>query len=291
MDGIDQPSEAIEEIEKDLNTATVNYRTAMAGFLKTSLGYMIQIAGEETTFPGLDAAREELDRDPRRVVELHGVLLVRKARLHVVAALEANRDGNLHSLAVQMRPALECAGQVVSVFHKLFIEPDPSAVDQYRSADFLQTMQHSTRGQMEREDLLRLISEAAPPEAPPASRRRPKRLFQSDKVESLEGGRGWYGHLSDFHHPTLHMLRGPSLFGGVGSNNAPRDLYAFGLLMDYLAHQMLVMVAHAALSPTTDLESNPLISSVFSSLHEKRAATRRHYDHMASLLPSSTLRD
>ena len=188
-----------------LTAAAVSYRKAMAGFLKTSLGYMIQFAGEETTFPGLDAAQEEPGRDPRRAVQLHGVLLVRKARLHVIAALVANRDGNLHSLAVQMRPALECAGQVVSVFHKLFIEPDPSAVDQYPSSDFLQTMQRA--------------------------------------------------------------------------------------LMDYFAHQMLVMVAHAALSPTAEPESNPLISNVFSSLHEKRAATRRHYHDIASLLRSPTHRD
>ena len=50
--------------------------------------------------------------------------LLRKARIHTVAALRANETSNLHSLAVQMRPVLECAGQVVFRFRTLFIAPD-----------------------------------------------------------------------------------------------------------------------------------------------------------------------
>ena len=38
--------------------------------------------------------------------------LAAKARLHVIACLRANNINNLHSLAVQMRPMLECAGQI-----------------------------------------------------------------------------------------------------------------------------------------------------------------------------------
>ena len=34
--------------------------------------------------------------------------LLRKARLHAIAVLRANETGNVHSLAVQMRPVLEC---------------------------------------------------------------------------------------------------------------------------------------------------------------------------------------
>ena len=47
-----------------------------------------------------------------------------KAQIHIAAVLVANESNNLHSLAVQMRPVLECAGQVVLVIHTLCLEPE-----------------------------------------------------------------------------------------------------------------------------------------------------------------------
>ena len=47
------------------------------------------------------------------------VLFLRKAKIHMVAVLRANENSNVHSLAVQMRPLLECTGQVVLIFHNL----------------------------------------------------------------------------------------------------------------------------------------------------------------------------
>ena len=44
-------------------------------------------------------------------------LLIRKAQMHINAALRANNDNNLHSLAVHMRVVLECVAQVVSTAH------------------------------------------------------------------------------------------------------------------------------------------------------------------------------
>ena len=69
-------------------------------------------------------ARIDLDADPAAVVRIMGALLLRKARVHTIAVLRANESSNLHSLAVQMRPVLECAGQVVFFFHNMMIAPD-----------------------------------------------------------------------------------------------------------------------------------------------------------------------
>ena len=66
----------------------------------------------------------DLDADPAVSVRILCRLLLRKARIHASAVLRANESNNLHSLAVQMRPVLECAGQVVFFFHHLVIAPD-----------------------------------------------------------------------------------------------------------------------------------------------------------------------
>ena len=264
--------------------AVTGYRAAMAGFLESSLVFMGHTSGPQAGHPGLDAdTRAELERDPFHVFRLGAVLLVRKARFHVIAVLAANRDSNLHSLAVQMRPALECAGQVVSIFHGLFIASDPDSVGKYLNADYLQTMQRHTKGQLGRDYLLESIAKVDSL----GVHRKPRRLHESDKVQSLEGGLASYDYLSRFHHPKLDTLRGPSFLGGVSSNNTRLDQLAFASLLDYLAHQMLVMVAHAALSPTTDLDTDPFLAEVFVRLAEKRTKTRRYRAALASIFPTT----
>ena len=256
------------------------YRSAMAGFLKSTLPLMRRATGSQTDHSRLDENTiAEYERDPFRVFQVQAAVLMRNARLHVFAVLVANRDSNLHSLAVQMRPALECAGQVVSVFHNLLIERDSNAIGQYINADYFQTMQRLSSGQIDRGYLLEAIAKADPE----GSRRKPKRLLQSAKVRSLEGGPGMYGYLSLFHHPTLDTLRGPSCTGGVRSNNTLPDQLAFAIMLDYLAHQMLVMIAYAALSPTTDLSTDPFIAKVFAHLAEKRAATQSHQASLSAV--------
>ena len=279
--GPDGPMTQRQQNSADAVTA---YRAAMAGFLKSSLVFMGHTAGPQTGHSGLDAdTRAELERDPFHVFRLGAVLLVRKARLHVIAVLAANRNSNLHSLAVQMRPALECAGQVVSIFHSLFIASDPDSVGKYLNADYLQTMQRHTKGQLGRDYLLESIAKVDPL----GVHRKHRRLHESAKVQSLEGGLASYDYLSRFHHPKLDTLRGPSFLGGVSSNNTRLDQLAFAALLDYLAHQMLVMVAHAALSPTTDLDTDPFLAEVFARLAEKRTETRRHRAALASIFPTT----
>ena len=80
----------------------------------------------------------------------------------MVAILCANENNNVHSLAVQMRPVLECAGQVVLVFHNLMIEPERgvSVVLGYINANYYGTFIRLTKGDVSQEQLLTQISEA-----------------------------------------------------------------------------------------------------------------------------------
>jgi len=267
----------------DSPDAIAKYRTIMARFLDSTLPLMTHIGGHETscTEPVVDDTRSELQQ-ARHAFRLIASLLIRKARLHVIAVQVANRNCNLHSLAVQMRPSLECAGQVVSVFHNLFIASDPGAVDQYMSSDYRQTMQRLHKGQWEIGPFLAQIERAHPLGQPP----KPKRLLHTDKVEALEGGRNCYAYLSRFHHPSLDTLRGPSALGGVASHDTPLDQLAFAVNLDYLAEQMLVMLAYAALPQYTDLDTQSFLKSVLTTLDRKRAMSRRHGVTLDSVLPN-----
>ena len=111
-----------EELSPPATLATVvtKYRESMAGCLQASLVGI----NDFLTPVDLDGVfgpinQSEFNDDPVIVFRQMSYLLMAKARLHVFAAVRANRESNIHSLAVQMRPALECAGQVVSVFRDL----------------------------------------------------------------------------------------------------------------------------------------------------------------------------
>ena len=81
----------------------------------------------------------------------------------MVAMLRANENNNVHSLPVKMRPVLECAGQVVLVFHNLMIEPERgvSVVRGYINADYYRTFIGMTEGDRRHEQLLTQITEAS----------------------------------------------------------------------------------------------------------------------------------
>ena len=270
----------------DSPDAIARYREVMAWFLKSTLSLMAQLVGRETSFTeDINETRAEIERDPDLACRTHALFMIRKARLHVVAVLAANQDNNLHSLAVQMRPALECAGQVVSVFRNVFVASDPVAVDQYLTSDYIQTMQRLSRGQWNLNHFLERSANAHPMVQSP----KPRRLLHTDKVQALEGGPACYAYLSRFHHPSLDMLRGPSAFGGVSSNDSPLDRLAFAINLDYLAHQMLVMLVHATLPGQLEPATDPLLNAALSGLKKKQAATRQYAVPPAAILPNDEL--
>lgn len=116
------------------------YRTGMANLLAK----MLEVVGENERRLDVAAdgdkasARAVLEGDPTSVFRIMCALLLLKAKLHMVGMLRADKNSNVHSLAVQMRPILECAGQVVLIFHNLMIasERGASVFRGYINADY-----------------------------------------------------------------------------------------------------------------------------------------------------------
>ncbi len=257
-----------------------HYRTGMANLLaklveavgETEQWLDVAVEGDEAS------ARAVLEDDPTGVFRIICALLLRKAKVHMIAMHRANEHGNVHSLAVQMRPVLECAGQVVLVFHNLMIEPERgvSVVLGYMNADYYRTVIALTKGDVSHEQLLAQISEASGISEEEASNGRS--LKQADKVAPLEGGKAWYGYLSErFCHGKADW-RGQSWQGGVSSINTVQDEYTFAGLVDYLVNQVAVMNAYAALCPVTGDIEQGRVEPALAQLRDVRATTKAFRD-------------
>lgn len=201
--------------------------------------------------------------DPHATGRIIGGLLLRKARIHTLAVLRANEASNLHSLAVQMRPVLECAGQVVFFFYTTIIAPDllmplEKATVEFGSrlnADFYQTFRRTTRGQISPEKLREMATEAQAAAAlsfgaAPPKKQKSWSLRQADKMTTLPKGQEWYNYLSEhFSHATTGDWRGLPWRGAVISMDGVQDHFAFLGFLNYLVHQVALMNAAAALCP------------------------------------------
>lgn len=208
-------------------------------------------------------AHTDFSTDPAAAIRTTGALLLRKARIHTVAVLRANERSNLHSLAVQMRPVLECAGQVVFLFQNTIIAPDllmsrERAADMVGSrlnSDHFHTLRRLTKGQISPEELREVEAEAQEAAAlavgaTTPKRRKKRRFTQADKVAPLPKGREWYNYLGvHFGHGRAADWRGLSWRGGVISMDRVQDEFAFLSLMNYLVTQVALMNAAAALCP------------------------------------------
>ena len=214
---------------------------------------------------GWREARERIDfdADPTAALRVMAALLLRKARIHTDGVLRANESSNLHSLAVQMRPVLECAGQVAFLFRNLMIAPDvlmereraAEVVGNRLNADHYQTLRARSKGKVSPEELREVETQAQEAAAmffggPKPKTRKGRRFDQADKVAPLEKGREWYRYLSEhFSHGRVPDWRGLSARGGVISIHRTVDQLAFLGLMYYLVNQVAVMNASAALCP------------------------------------------
>ena len=276
-----------------LATVVTKYRESMAGCLQVSLvgiNDFLSPVDLDGVFGPIN--QSEFDDDPVIVFRQMSYLLMAKARLHVFAAVRANRESNIHSLAVQMRPALECAGQVVSVSRDL-VGKFPGAEGRiigYANADYYQTVIRLSRGPVDDNEILRKINAAVPTGTEPV--RKVRSLRESEKVKDLGFGENWYGHLSDcFFHSDMAALKNDSYFGGVRSNNTMRDEFGFALLLDYLVHQMMVMVMYAAACLDDSLEEDERFDKAVELLKKKKAVSesfRKKLALMASQEKSGT---
>ena len=220
----------------------------MASVLKIQLGEVEEIKRRLDVTVGDDGSeRTALEDGPHGPFRLLCAVLLHKAQMHIFAVLVANENNNLHSLAVQMRPVLECAGQIKLVIHNLLIEPEHIGdVDDYFDRDYLGTLNRATKGQMSREQLLARIAEIRKEfDLGPLSRI--WNLNQEDKVAHLYGGKAWIKHLSKYFSHGEAAWKGYSWQGGVRSINTVEDEFTFAGFMDYLANQVAVMNAYAAL--------------------------------------------
>ena len=242
---------------------------------------------------GWREARAEIDfdADPTAAVRVMAALLLRKARIHTDAVLRANESSNLHSLTVQMRPVLECAGQVVFFFRNTVIAPDvlmeperaAEVVGNRLNADHYQTLRTRSKGKVSPEELREVETQAqeaaaAIVGAPEPKRRKGRRFDQADKVAPLEQGREWYRYLSEhFSHGRVPDWRGFSARGGVISIDRTEDEFAFLGLMDYLANQVAVMNASAALCPVAadaDDQWNRWVEPALAQLRDVRQSSK-----------------
>ena len=221
--------------------------------------------------------------DPRAYVETIAGLLVRKARLHVTAALRANQMGNMHSLAAQMRPALECAGQVVTTMQDLFegSTKSKSAVRRRADADYYHTMLRVSRGHLGPQELLEDIANIHI--ANDESIGTKKGFYLQETVKDLEFGKEWYDHLSRcFYDTGIAGLKGQPYCGGIRPTNSAYDQIAFAILLDYLASQVLFMILHAAKCPPETEAKKQCYKQAAALIEKKRTVVDPCRDYLES---------
>ena len=278
------------------------YRAEMANLLAESVAMTRKLERWLDVMGGLHEAMAQIDlaSDPTATFRIMCALLLRKARLHIDAVLRANETNNVHSLAVQMRPVLECAGQVVFIFHNLMIAPDlmitrERAADQvvgYLNADYYHTIIAATKGQVGHKELLKNISQAqeaaaASERMPKPKRRKGRSLKQADKVATLAEGKGWYNYLSDYFCHGRADWRGLSCRGSVVSMDTVQDEFTFAGLMDYLVRQVAVMNAYAALCPVAGDDGHGWVDTTLAQLHEVRETSKAVRDAAVAALSNA----
>ena len=265
------------------------YRVSMASCLQASLAGINDFLSPvdiDGIFVPINQA--EFDDDPAIAFRKMSYVLIAKARLHVFATLTANRSNNIHSLAVQMRPALECSGQVVSLFKDLYGKY-PGAegrISRYVKADYYRTIIRLSRGQINHDEILKQINAADPTRPEPV--RKIKSFKESEKVRDLEFGDNWYRHLSEnFFHSDLVALKNHSYFGGVSSCNTMYDEYGFAALLDYMAHQMMVMVMYATLFPDEGLNEDKNFDKAVELLKKKKIVSETFQTKLMAMTKQS----
>lgn len=223
-------------------------------------------------------------------------LLLRRMRRHAIAVLQANKSCNVHSLGVQMRPALECAGQMALIIHSMMLDPEHSHAEflAYMEADYYGTTIRATKGEIGHDQLLEQIDSARRKakeraarvvggdlrfdESTEDKRGVSRKLRHINKVAKLIGGEGWYRYLSN-HFCHGDPVREPDTWrGGVVSANRPRDEFACAGMMDYMANQMAVMIAYAAMCPADGRVDEARVNNALAQLGAVRAKTKEYRD-------------
>ena len=226
-------------------SSTNDYRNTMVRYLgeaQEMIGQLLSGADFEGAFPHIFGNSEN---DPRIALRSENGLLLRKAQLHIEAVLRANKNNNLHSMAVQMRVVLECAAQVRSKANSV-CEGSSEAFARtlnVTESDYQYTMLAASGGQVDLKTIQEGIVNARRGIGQHGVER-PKRVTVTDRIESLSGGSGWYDYLSEFFcHPEAGVLAGSVFSGGVVSAGASELDLTFAVFLEYLTNEVMVMLA------------------------------------------------
>ena len=221
-----------------------DYRNTMLHYLGEAL-QMIErsLSGGDFEKPLRQIFGTPSDDEAEMALRTELGLLLRKAQLHIVAALRANKSNNLHSMAIHIRVVLECAAQVVMKANAAVKGPrELKRMLNVTESDVQYALLAMSRGRIGRDEIQRGIIDARRGigqhwEEPP------KRVTVTDKISSLPGGRGWYDHLSKFFcHSKADVLSGPLHCGGVVSGSAAEVDSTFALFLEHLTHRVLLML-------------------------------------------------
>ena len=161
---------------------------------------------------------EELDYDVARdSARFSNGLLLRKIGFHIVALLQANEQNNVTSLGVHARVIIECAAELMLI-GRAAAEEDSEAY--MRSLNNLEYAANSWLWKVSRGTVTKAELEAKTIRMREHigifDGKQPTKVYISDRVSELAGGRGWYKYLSDcFCHPTPDKLRNAPGLGGV----------------------------------------------------------------------------
>lgn len=260
-----------------------DYREAMTGYLVEAFQMIHRLVSEADfgeSFPNVFG--QPTDENIVVAGRNECGLLIRKAQMHINAALRANNDNNLHSLAVHMRVVLECAAQVISTAH-LGYDGSPKELERILNAteyDTRYAMSSLGRGSIDNDNIQDMIISARE-KTGCYDTKRPERVTIADKVGPLRHGKDWYDHLSrSFGHSDVSVLAGDSFSGGVTSTGTEHDELAFALLLDYLAEQVIKMLfGYGFQLIAINGDSRPFDEAQFL-LDRKNSATKSAYMEM-----------
>ena len=281
MTARDQQSSGVRPEETSGNQLPVTdpdaYRETMARFTREAAEMISRILSEadfESDFPHIFGHPDEIGAQVN--IQNHCGLFLKKALLHSAGALAADQSSNPHSLAVQLRVVLECAGPVLS-WADLAVNKnsrDFKRILNITEYDVTKTLKGLSGVTFDDDGRQRSILRARQ-QIGVQRQGRPKRVTIADKLEVLAGGANWYNFLSErFCKVDPDALNESSVLGGV--IQPPRDVeaFAFGFSLAYLADLLAQMVAGYGLIVITVNEDSRPFDDAIELLERKREAER-----------------
>jgi len=218
------------------------FREAMGGVVMEALvliGEILSDADFTKDFPDILGGRDVLG-DLYGYADSHAILL-HKARMHAGAAMFANNDNNLHSLAVQLRVTLECAAYAVTESRDI-LEGGPRAAKRLSDAfDYDMFTQFRRHHGTALDDEIWGIIAGTRARFDEDSFKATKQTI-TNRLKAIAGGEAMYRFLSDnFCKCNDETLLRHTPVGGVLQTDEDAHAIAIGYLLGFLAEILLLM--------------------------------------------------